>query len=393
MRAAGGPQPLRTVKEPSTRKTLSGGHQLNAINRIHVFKALLLFPIGTEPSSSRFRGQRSAPQALEALRRGAGRGCGRSLRPAELRPTYGRGTRGAVQKTPQQRAANTPRGRRGAERTGRGRSERPRGPSFVLPRSARGPSRAGRSRAARRPSAARRGRGLLPAPRWQPPAPAGLAALLSSPLPRALPAGLAAPRDAAPLTLRQARTGSQAAAAAAPPGAAVPRCATPRRQGTIGSARLGSGRGAASSRRGFGTAQRWAGPAGGGARVRIAGGRRAAVPLRCAAGVGAVGGLGARRGAVRRGQPASGVRRWLCGNSRLCRRRCWRSPILRPSGRAWLRPCADGALCRCRLRRSSWAGEEGNAEAALALTRGRRVLRNAFFVSGSFGDRAARVRL
>lgn len=43
--------------------------------------------------------------------------------------------------------------------------------------------------------------------------------------------------------------------------------------------------------------------------MRIAGGRRAAVPLRCAAGVGAVGGLGARRGAVRRGQPASGVRR------------------------------------------------------------------------------------
>lgn len=161
----------------------------------------------------------------------------------------------------------------------------------------------------------------------------------------------------------------------------------------LGSAGLGAGRGLEQAWLRHRTAMGGAcGRRSARAHCRRAEGRGAA-EVRGGCGGGRWAGGEAGRGAARRGQPAFGVRRWLCGNSRLCRRRCWRSPILRPSGRAWLRPCADGALCRCRLRRSSCAGEEGNAEAALALTRGRRVLRNAFFVSGSFGDRAARVRL
>lgn len=72
-----------------------------------------------------------------------------------------------------------------------------------------------------------------------------------SPSPSRQPRPPPSPRDAAPLTRRQARTGSRAtAAAAAPPGAAVPRCAALRRDGRersaparLGSAVLGAGRG------------------------------------------------------------------------------------------------------------------------------------------------------
>lgn len=340
VRAADGPQPVRTSKERGTKRALPGGRQLIALNRIHVLKARLLSLIGTESSRSRFGARRSAPRALEARRtRGAARGRGRSPGPAELCPTYGRGTHRAVQKAPQQRAANAPRGRahgEGTERTAPRSQLRP-------PPSARGPSRAGRSAAAaRRPSAARRGRGLLPAPRWQPPAPAGLAALLLSPLLRALPASLAPPPAPAMLhRLPGVRRGrAPGLLPLLPPRRALRyraalRCAAPRREGTIGagSARLRCARGGARPRvgvasaphsggRGLRAAQRaCVSPASGAARVRIAGGRRAAVPLRCAAGAGAVGGLGGEvgRGAAGGSRCPGGA----VGERLSCRRRCW----------------------------------------------------------------------
>lgn len=372
VRAADGPQPVRTSKERGTKRALPGGRQLIALNRIHVLKARLLSLIGTESSRSRFGARRSAPRALEARRtRGAARGRGRSPGPAELCPTYGRGTHRAVQKAPQQRAANAPRGRahgEGTERTAPRSQLRP-------PPSARGPSRAGRSAAAaRRPSAARRGRGLLPAPRWQPPAPAGLAALLLSPLLRALPASLAPPQPP------RCCTAYPASGADGLPGYC--RCCRPAgRCGTalrcaatggndrrrLGSAPLCSGRGAASSGRGFGTAQRWAGPAGGAARVRVAGERRSARAY-CwrAEGRGAAevrGGRGGgrwarRRGGARRG--AAGVRVGPWGNGCLVAVGAGRSPILRPSVQAWLQPCADAACAdprgpgRRETRRLLW---------------------------------------
>lgn len=354
VRAADGPQPVRTSKERGTKRALPGGRQLIALNRIHVLKARLLSLIGTESSRSRFGARRSAPRALEARRtRGAARGRGRSPGPAELCPTYGRGTHRAVQKAPQLRAANAPRGRahgEGTERTAPRSQLRP-------PPSARGPSRAGRSAAAaRRPSAARRGRGLLPAPRWQPPAPAGLAALLLSPLLRALPASLAPPQpprcctaypasgaDGLPGYCRCCRPAGRCGTAL--------RCAAPRREGTIGagSARLRCARGGARPRvgvasaphsggRGLRAAQRaCVSPASGAARVRIAGGRRAAVPLRCAAGAGAVGGLGGEvgRGGARRGggQPVSG---WGRGGTAVL------SPSVLDGRRSLGLPCRPG---------------------------------------------------
>lgn len=347
--AADGPQPVRTSKERGTKRALPGGRQLIALNRIHVLKARLLSLIGTESSRSRFGARRSAPRALEARRtRGAARGSGRSPGPAELCPTYGRGTHRAVQKAPQQRAANAPRGRahgEGTERTAPRSQLRP-------PPSARGPSRAGRSAAAaRRPSAARRGRGLLPAPRWQPPAPAGLAALLLSPLLRALPASLAPPQPP------RCCTAYPASGADGLPGYC--RCCRPAgRCGTalrcaatggndrrrLGSAPLCSGRGAASSGRGFGTAQRWAWPAGGAARVRVAGERRSARAY-CwrAEGRGAAevrGGRGGGRWARRRGgagrgggQPVSG---WGRGGTAVL------SPSVLDGRRSLGLPCRPG---------------------------------------------------
>lgn len=349
--AADGPQPVRTSKERGTKRALPGGRQLIALNRIHVLKARLLSLIGTESSRSRFGARRSAPRALEARRtRGAARGRGRSPGPAELCPTYGRGTHRAVQKAPQLRAANAPRGRahgEGTERTAPRSQLRP-------PPSARGPSRAGRSAAAaRRPSAARRGRGLLPAPRWQPPAPAGLAALLLSPLLRALPASLAPPPAPAMLhRLPGVRRGrAPGLLPLLPPRRALRyraalRCAATggndRRR--LGSAPLCSGRGAASSGRGFGTAQRWAGPAGGAARVRVAGERRSARAY-CwrAEGRGAAevrGGRGGGRWARRRGgagrgggQPVSG---WGRGGTAVL------SPSVLDGRRSLGLPCRPG---------------------------------------------------
>lgn len=47
VRAADGPQPVRTSKERGTKRALPGGRQLIALNRIHVLKARLLSLIGT----------------------------------------------------------------------------------------------------------------------------------------------------------------------------------------------------------------------------------------------------------------------------------------------------------------------------------------------------------
>lgn len=241
VRAADGPQPVRTSKERGTKRALPGGRQLIAVNRIHVLKARLLSLIGTESSRSRFGARRSAPRALEARRtRGAARGRGRS--PGSFVPRTG----GAPTGPSRRHRSSGQRTPRGAGRTGRGRSEQPRGPSFVLPR--RHGARPGQA-GAPPPLAARAQHGAAvgfsPLQDGSPPPQPASPPSFSPPFSEPLPASLAppSPRDAAPLTRRQARTGSRAtAAAAAPPGAAVPRCAAPRREGTIGagSARLGS---------------------------------------------------------------------------------------------------------------------------------------------------------